>query len=115
MTLLPARKDPIPLVLMPLVTWIADLPLGRNVAFVRMMLGMVAQTHCFVHVQPVAFRVVAEQLSVAAPIQRGLKLTLGLILWKVLIENVAEEFQRKFMVRLSLKCVTDLVDQRDVL
>src|SRR5579864_2821839 len=107
MTLLQARKGPIPLVLMPLLEWIADLPLGRSVAFVRMTLGMVAQTHCFVQVQPIAFRVVAKQLSVATPIQRCLKLTMGLILCKVLVENVAEEFQRKFMIRLSFQCVAN--------
>src|SRR6516162_8158634 len=62
----------------------------------------------------VGFRVVGKKVSVAAPVQSRIELPLNLILGKVLIENVAEEFERHGMVCLVLQSGSHLLKESDI-
>src|SRR6516225_2090920 len=64
--------------------------------------------------QPIGFRIVSENLAVAAPVEGGFDLPLHLILGKMAFQNVAEEFERHGVVGLVLKAASDLLDQRGV-
>ena len=61
--------------------------------------------------QPIGFRIVSENLAVAAPVECGFDLPLHLILRKMLIQNVSEEFQRHCVVRLVMKGAMNLLDE----
>src|SRR5579864_2119213 len=96
-----------------LPNWIATSPSVD--AFFGVRLGMMAQGRRFLEVKPVGLRVIAEQLRVAAPIQRRIDLALRFFLREMLVENVPEKFERERVVRLPLQRVADLLNHRDVL
>ena len=65
--------------------------------------------------QPPGFRIVVEDLGVAAPVQRGFELALDFIGAEVLVENVAEEFFPDGVIALGMQRVLDQPQDGDVL
>ena len=71
-------------------------------------------TRGFVQKQPIAFCVVAENLSVTAPVKGIVHLTLHFVMREVLVQYVAEKLQRKSAVAFSLKRIANLLNQGHV-
>src|SRR5579864_4341917 len=66
-----------------------------------------------VQLQPVALRVVAEQVAIAAPIEGGVDLALDVLAGEVLVQDVAKEFQRHGVVGFVGERDVDLLQKRD--
>src|SRR5580693_4546966 len=65
--------------------------------------------------QPAGLGIVIEDLGVASPVQRGLKLALDFIRAEVFVEDVAEKLLANGMIALGVQRVFDQPQYRNVL
>ncbi len=56
--------------------------------------------------------VVIEDFGIASPVQGGFKLTFDFVLAEMLVQDVVEELFRNRVVRLGMKNVVDLLQDR---
>ena len=64
--------------------------------------------------QPIGFGIVGEDFAVAAPVQRGLDLLLGIFLGEMLVEKIVEELQRHGTVRFAFERLAHLLKKSHV-
>ena len=64
--------------------------------------------------QAVTGGVIFKNVGVAAPVQGSFDLVLGFIAGEMLVQDVAEKFQRHGVIRFAVKDIGHLLEQRDM-